>query len=89
MYRNGLFRSALDYSILTFQVNANDNDGGIIIGNWTGKYENGVSPTEWNGSVAIIKEWLKNKKGVKYAQCWVFCGVLTTSKCDYPRCYYL
>lgn len=60
------------------QVNSND-DKGVLYGRWDGKYEDGKKPTVWNGSVKILREW--NNKGmaeVKYGQCWVFSGILTT-----------
>uniref|UniRef100_A0A8C9L9J1 Protein-glutamine gamma-glutamyltransferase 4 n=1 Tax=Pavo cristatus TaxID=9049 RepID=A0A8C9L9J1_PAVCR len=58
-------------------VNAND-DSGVVLGNWSGKYENGTSPMAWIGSVAILQQYYKTKKPVSYGQCWVFSGVLTT-----------
>ncbi|XP_065609806.1 protein-glutamine gamma-glutamyltransferase 4 [Cyrtonyx montezumae] len=58
-------------------VNAND-DNGVVMGNWSGKYENGTSPMAWIGSVAILQQYYKTKKPVNYGQCWVFSGVLTT-----------
>lgn len=49
-----------------------------LIGNWSGKYEDGVSPSKWLGSVKIIQQAFETKKAVKYGQCWVFSGVTTT-----------
>ena len=54
------------------------DDGGVLTGNWSGKYDGGVSPTKWNGSVEILQEYYKTRKGVKYGQCWVFSGLVTT-----------
>lgn len=48
------------------------------MGNWSGAYEDGRSPTFWNGSVKILQEYYDKGKPVKYGQCWVFSGVLTT-----------
>lgn len=61
------------------QVNANDDDG-VLLGNWSGNYSGGTSPMDWIGSVAILQQFYKNKKPVCFGQCWVFAGVLTTSK---------
>ena len=58
----------------------NDQKGGILIGNWSENFFNGTPPTAWSGSEAILVEYSQTKKPVKYAQCWVFGGVLTTSK---------
>ena len=54
---------------------------GVLTGRWDGKYSDGVTPTEWSGSRAIFREYLKNnmKSPVKYGQCWVFGGLLTTT----------
>ncbi len=52
-------------------------------GNWSGKYEDGVAPYAWNGSAAILEEFLKKRKGVKYGQCWTFAAVLTTCRSKY------
>ncbi|XP_041376717.1 uncharacterized protein LOC121389177 [Gigantopelta aegis] len=59
-------------------VNENDGDGGVIIGNWSGDYDDGVCPTKWCGSVKILRDFLSGHKPVKYGQCWVFSAVLTT-----------
>ncbi|XP_069716088.1 protein-glutamine gamma-glutamyltransferase 4 [Phaenicophaeus curvirostris] len=58
-------------------VNAND-DRGVLLGNWSGNYSNGTSPTDWLGSVLILQQYYKTKQPVLYGQCWVFAGVLTT-----------
>ena len=69
--------------ILNSQVNSNDDDG-VLEGRWSGGYAGGKSPTAWNGSVAILDEFMTTKKPIKYGQCWVFSGVLTTG--TYPTC---
>ena len=63
-------------------VNSND-DNGVLQGRWDGNYGDGTQPFEWTGSVAILEEYMKNgaKQPVKYGQCWVFAGVVTTCKC--------
>ncbi|XP_075274942.1 LOW QUALITY PROTEIN: protein-glutamine gamma-glutamyltransferase 4 [Opisthocomus hoazin] len=58
-------------------VNAND-DNGVLLGNWSGNYNGGTSPSDWIGSVSILQEYYKTKRPVRYGQCWVFAGVLTT-----------
>ncbi|NXX20584.1 TGM4 glutamyltransferase, partial [Podargus strigoides] len=58
-------------------VNAND-DSGVLLGNWSGNYSNGTSPMDWIGSVNILQKYYETKKPVRYGQCWVFAGVLTT-----------
>lgn len=62
------------------QINSLD-DQGVVVGNWSGAYGDGTSPTVWSGSVEILKEYYKNKgTPVKYGQCWVFAGVFTTGE---------
>ena len=64
-----------------FQVNSPD-DKGVLKGRWDGNYRDGKMPSEWTGSVPILEEYMKSggHKSVKYGQCWVFAGVVTTSK---------
>ncbi|KAI5737093.1 hypothetical protein M8J76_009961 [Diaphorina citri] len=38
----------------------------------------GTPPTKWVGSMKILQQFYTKKKPVKYGQCWVFSGVLTT-----------
>ena len=60
------------------QVNASGNDRGILVGKWFGDYSDGTSPLAWSGSGAILQQFWKTKRAVKYAQCWVFGGTLTS-----------
>ena len=65
-------------------MNKNDGDGGILFGNWSSNdddYKDGTDPTAWSGSSAILEEYMRTKMPVKYAQCWVFGGTLTTGRC--------
>ena len=41
-------------------------------------YADGVEPTSWSGSRAIMQQYVRSKQPVKYAQCWVFGGTLTS-----------
>lgn len=60
------------------KVNAND-DQGVVLGNWSGNYDGGKSPSSWTGSGEILQSWKKSGfKPVRYGQCWVFAAVLTT-----------
>ena len=61
------------------QVNSPD-DRGVLQGRWDGHYKDGTKPTAWTGSVAILEEYMSKGGGhpVKYGQCWVFAGLLTT-----------
>ena len=54
------------------------DDNGVLVGRWDGDYSEGTSPSKWIGSRAILEEFMKEKKPVKYGQCWVFSGLLTT-----------
>lgn len=58
-------------------VNSPD-DHGVLVGNWSNDYGGGQAPTYWSGSVVILQQYYKAKKSVKYGQCWVFSGVVTT-----------
>ncbi|KAJ8921065.1 hypothetical protein NQ315_015861 [Exocentrus adspersus] len=62
---------------LAAAVNAAD-DLGAVMGNWSTDHGGGTAPTKWIGSMEILQKYYKKKKPVKYGQCWVFSGVLTT-----------
>nr|XP_033818506.1 protein-glutamine gamma-glutamyltransferase 5-like [Geotrypetes seraphini] len=64
--------------VISAMINSND-DNGVVEGKWDGEFTEGKKPTEWNGSVALLRQWQANGfKPVKYGQCWVFAGVLCT-----------
>lgn len=63
---------------LTAMANSSDDDG-VLTGRWTKEWpENCVKPWEWVGSVKIMEEYMRTKRPVRYGQCWVFSGLLTT-----------
>ena len=69
--------------VLAEMVNQEDTDGGVLYGLWSSNdedYADGTDPTAWSGSAAILRQYLETKKSVRYAQCWVFGGTLTTGK---------
>ncbi|KAM7001085.1 protein-glutamine gamma-glutamyltransferase K-like [Passerculus sandwichensis] len=59
------------------QVNSLD-DSGVLVGNWTGDYSQGTNPSAWAGSVGILRSFHGSGAPVRYGQCWVFAGVVTT-----------
>lgn len=59
-------------------ITNSQDDKGVLVGNWSGSYHGGKSPLDWVGSVAILNEYFKTKQPVRFGQCWVFSGVLTT-----------
>ncbi|NP_001080912.1 transglutaminase 2 S homeolog [Xenopus laevis] len=64
--------------VISAMVNCND-DKGVLYGRWDNKYDDGVSPMFWMGSVAILRRWRKfSCQAVKYGQCWVFGAVACT-----------
>lgn len=63
---------------LSAAVNSAD-DNGCVMGNWSDDHGGGTPPTKWIGSMEIMQKYYKKKKPVKYGQCWVFSGVLSTS----------
>uniref|UniRef100_A0A182WGY9 Transglutaminase-like domain-containing protein n=1 Tax=Anopheles minimus TaxID=112268 RepID=A0A182WGY9_9DIPT len=58
-------------------VNSND-DYGVVVGKWNQDYDDGTAPSAWTGSVKILQEYFETQSPVRYGQCWVFAGVLTT-----------
>lgn len=74
------------------KVNINDDDNGVLWGKWSSNdkdYADGTDPTAWSGSEAILTEYMRTKQPVKYAQCWVFGGTLTTGEEYYIELYEL
>ena len=65
---------------LSAMLNAND-DGGLLVGKWGKPYEpDGRHPSKWAGSLALFEAYLEGDgQPVKFAQCWVFAGCLTTA----------
>ena len=73
-----LFLSCCCCSFRLFsQVNSPD-DNGVLEGNWSGDYQGGKAPTKWQGSMLILQSFWNTKRPVKYGQCWVFSGIVTT-----------
>nr|BAT61945.1 transglutaminase FactorXIII [Oryzias latipes] len=58
-------------------MNSQD-DNGVLVGDWSGDYIYGVSPTSWTGSTDILISYARSKAPVRYAQCWVYAGVFNT-----------
>lgn len=55
------------------------------MGRWDGEYDDGKSPGTWNHSGKMLEEWRDNDMApVKYGQCWVFSGLLTTGNYKIP-----
>lgn len=65
------------FSAIVGHQNAHPN--GIMVGRWEKNFPGGVNPSSWQGSDAIIRQYLAQRfRPVQYAQCWVFAAVLTT-----------
>uniref|UniRef100_A0A8C2GNM8 protein-glutamine gamma-glutamyltransferase n=1 Tax=Cyprinus carpio TaxID=7962 RepID=A0A8C2GNM8_CYPCA len=64
--------------VISAMVNSND-DKGVLMGNWSGDYKDGVNPSQWSGSADILRMWSETQfSPVKYGQCWVFAAVMCT-----------
>lgn len=65
--------------VLSAMVNCNDEDNGVLLGNWKDDFSGGVSPMSWRGSVEILRQWNSQScDSVKFGQCWVFAAVACT-----------
>nr|XP_034978108.1 protein-glutamine gamma-glutamyltransferase E-like [Zootoca vivipara] len=63
--------------VLSAMINCND-DRGVLYGRWEA-CSDGKDPCSWSGSVEILRQWESSGfEPVRYGQCWVFAGVLTT-----------
>ncbi|KAK7916178.1 hypothetical protein WMY93_011939 [Mugilogobius chulae] len=64
--------------VVSAMINSED-DRGVLKGNWTGDFKQGVHPSLWTGSGDILRQWAKSGYSpVKYGQCWVFAAVMCT-----------
>lgn len=62
-----------------FSTMVNSQDGrGILMKNMSGDYSKGKSPYSWVGSAQILSHYKNTKSPVKYGQCWMASGLLTT-----------
>jgi len=53
--------------------------GGLMWGRWQSPYSGGKEPTYWSGTNQIVQQYVTTGfQTVKYAQCWVFGGVLNS-----------
>ncbi|XP_044309282.1 protein-glutamine gamma-glutamyltransferase E-like [Varanus komodoensis] len=65
--------------VLSATVNDATDGKGVLQGNWTGDYAGGKDPNYWSGSAEILRTWRDSGfQPVKYGQCWVFAGLMTT-----------
>ncbi|KAJ7377341.1 hypothetical protein OS493_029700 [Desmophyllum pertusum] len=63
---------------ISAMANSNDKDGGVLSGRWSNSFPEGTTPPlAWTGSTAILEQFWRTKKTVRYGQCWVFSGVVT------------
>ncbi|KAF3690108.1 Protein-glutamine gamma-glutamyltransferase 5 [Channa argus] len=64
--------------VVSAMINCED-DRGVLKGNWSGDFKEGVNPSTWTGSGEILKQWAQSGYSpVKYGQCWVFAAVMCT-----------
>lgn len=63
---------------LSALVNSNDGSG-VLTGRWDGNYSAGKAPGSWSGSLDILQQYSTSNTAVRYGQCWVFGGVLTST----------
>ncbi|XP_068598549.1 transglutaminase 5, like [Brachionichthys hirsutus] len=64
--------------VVSAMINSED-DRGVLKGNWSGDFKQGVHPSSWTGSGEILRQWAQTGHSpVKYGQCWVFAAVMCT-----------
>ncbi|KAM7402423.1 hypothetical protein PAMP_017665 [Pampus punctatissimus] len=64
--------------VVSAMINCED-DRGVLKGNWSGNYKQGVHPSMWTGSGDILRQWAQaGYSPVEYGQCWVFAAVMCT-----------
>ena len=63
---------------LSWMANARLNEDGILVAKWGTNYVGGVKPGVWKNSRQIFSQYLASEQPVKYGQCWVFSGIVTS-----------
>ncbi|XP_069003902.1 transglutaminase 5, like [Embiotoca jacksoni] len=64
--------------VVSAMINCED-DRGVLKGNWSSDFKEGVHPSMWTGSGDILKQWAQSGYSpVRYGQCWVFAAVMCT-----------
>ena len=66
---------------ILFQICAVNGNGGLMEIRTDGNYGAGQNPSSWTGSGTTLEHYMKgNSNGdhVKYGQCWVAAGLVTT-----------
>ncbi|XP_060925126.1 transglutaminase 5, like [Limanda limanda] len=64
--------------VVSAMINCED-DRGVLKGNWSGDFKDGLNPSVWTGSGDILRQWAQSSYSpVKYGQCWVFAAVMCT-----------
>ncbi|XP_029007266.3 transglutaminase 5, like isoform X2 [Betta splendens] len=64
--------------VVSAMINSED-DRGVLKGNWSDDFKQGVHPSMWSGSGDILRQWAQTGYSpVKYGQCWVFAAVMCT-----------
>lgn len=70
--------NAVEVSRALSRVVNSIDDQGVLVGNWSGDYDDGKAPWVWKASTSILRQYADTGEPVKYGQCWVFSHVLTT-----------
>ncbi|XP_039972459.1 transglutaminase 5, like [Xiphias gladius] len=64
--------------VVSAMINCED-DCGVLKGNWSDDFKQGVNPSVWTGSGDILRLWAQSGYSpVKYGQCWVYAAVMCT-----------
>ncbi|XP_047437950.1 transglutaminase 5, like [Mugil cephalus] len=64
--------------VVSAMINCED-DRGVLKGNWSGDFKQGINPSMWTGSGDILEQWARSGfSPVKYGQCWVYAAVMCT-----------
>lgn len=53
---------------------------GVMFGNWTGDYSGGRAPCAWGSSPAILDEYMKDSRAMKWGQCFMYSAIMTSGE---------
>ena len=73
-----LFSRSLTSACNTVPPRRSGAPAGILMGNWRGDWSQDTDPSRWKASSEIFSRYLATGESVRYGQCWVFAGILTS-----------
>jgi transglutaminase-like putative cysteine protease len=59
------------------EFSSQNSETGLINARWDDEYSDGRPPMSWTNPTDVFRLWRRNRKPVKYGQCWLFAEAMT------------